>query len=854
MTSNRINRVLNLQSGDLKRGGAFLLYYFLVIASYTMGQVAADALFMDRFKAVQLPYADIAIAILIGFIVAFYLRASRGMNLKNLVSASLMLFAVTVFGFWWCAHYTKWPWLYPVFYVWVGILGVLATTQVWTLANFLWTTREAKRLFSLLGSGGILGGIFGGFFGIFAVKRFGTESLLFVIGIFLLSCAVLVQFIGRQQPNSPATSPDSDGSAVVPPSGLLQSFRLLRQSHLLKTIAVLICLSSIVTTAAGWQLKALAKDFYIEKDAVAAFLASFRAYTGVAALLAQLFLTSRILKRFGVGAALLVLPALLMAGSAGLLLSGSIVAVTLLKGSDKVFRYSVDTSALQLLYLPIPSTIKLEAKSFIDTVIWRLGDGLAGLTVLFFATVMHFTPKQISWPNIVLLGVWMAVAVFARGQYVETLQANLQKLQLNPDRNSAPILDSLTTNVLAERLHSSDSTEVLYALDLFKMGQAFQSHEAVHKLLDHPDSQIRVKAVSVLSVAGDATARNLVAPLLKDKHLEVRTEALLYMSQHDHLDPLEEIEEIGDFADYSVRSGIVAYLSRLGEDESIEGARMILDQMVREQGVPGQRTRLEAARLLGSLPDYFEAQLGPLLGDVDVEVVRHAMRAVAAHRKRRWTPLLIERLGDPALQPDAVDALLPFGESVAGTLRDYLGDRNVAIEVRREIPPILYRLGTPLSIRILASNVVQVDDVLRFRIISALNKLLDMHKDAQVDADAIENLLNLEIMGYYRSCQLVAANAGDPHQLRESMQLDLERIFRLLKLLSPEKALQNAYLDLQSKDPVAHANALEYLENTLKPSLRTLLVPLIDSDVSNNERARLADRLLGVKIDSAHHQ
>jgi hypothetical protein len=81
------------------------------------------------------------------------------------------------------------------------------------------------------------------------------------------------------------------------------------------------------------------------------------------------------------------------------------------------------------------------------------------------------------------------------------------------------------------------------------------------------------------------------------------------------------------------------------------------------------------------------------------------------------------------------------------------------------------------------------------------------------------------------------------------MKQDLERIFRLMKLLWPEHALQDAYRGLQSKDPITHANALEYLDNTLKPQLRTLLVPLIDSDITNSERARLANRLIGLKTD-----
>ena len=64
-----------------------------------------------------------------------------------------------------------------MFYVWVGVCGILAWAQVWTLANFIWTTREAKRLFSLLGSGGILGGIFGGFFGTFVSGNHAASLL-----------------------------------------------------------------------------------------------------------------------------------------------------------------------------------------------------------------------------------------------------------------------------------------------------------------------------------------------------------------------------------------------------------------------------------------------------------------------------------------------------------------------------------------------------------------------------------------------------------------------------------------------------------------------------------------------------
>ena len=48
----------------------------------------------------------------------------------------------------------------------------------------------------------------------------------------------------------------------------------------------------------------------------------------------------------------------------------------------------------------------------------------------------------------------------------------------------------------------------------------------------------------------------------------------------------------------------------------------------------------------------------------------------------------------------------------------------------------------------------------------------------------------------------------------------------------------------------AHANALEFLENTLNPTVRTLLLPLIDSEVSVAERIRRADTFLNTRVVS----
>jgi hypothetical protein len=81
------------------------------------------------------------------------------------------------------------------------------------------------------------------------------------------------------------------------------------------------------------------------------------------------------------------------------------------------------------------------------------------------------------------------------------------------------------------------------------------------------------------------------------------------------------------------------------------------------------------------------------------------------------------------------------------------------------------------------------------------------------------------------------------------MDQEVERIFRLLGLLHPRHDLHSACFGVQSKDPVVHDNALEFLDNILKPQLRSVLVPLFDSGVSVAERVGLARRMVGVPVE-----
>jgi ATP:ADP antiporter, AAA family len=649
----------------------------------------------------------------------------------------------------------------------------------------------------------------------------------------------------------------AEGSAGTGPRNIFGSMRIVFSSSYLRAIAAVICISSFVTTLTGWQFLALMQQFLVKKDAIAAFYGDFNFYAGVLALLIQLLLTSRFLRRFGIGTALFVLPSTVLLGSVGLLVFGTLGAAVALKGCDQTLRYSLDKSTAELLYLPLPARIKLQVKWFIDTVIWRLGDGLSGLAVLIFATSLHLPARQISWIVLLLASGWLLAVSVARRQYVATLKESISQHRVDVEQASTSVLDRSTAELLATNLSASDPNDILYALSLFEVERQRAAHPVIRSLLSHPATSVRQKAISILSASGDRTVRPEIEQLLRDPDLSVRTEALLYLTHHAHVDPLELIQEVGDFADFSVRSAVVAFLARPGEAQNLECARQMLTAMVSEPGTEGRQTRLEAARLLGEVPDCFDPLLSTLLADPDVAVGREAIASVGKLRKRRLVPELLDRLAHRKLGAEAAKALGGFGDMIVGALRDHLSDYSVAIEARREIPGVLVKVGTSAAAQVLMENLLESDTTLRFRIICALNKLHRLHPEIETDTQMLETVLAAEILGHYRSYQILdklgaPADGQDPvaRALTESMQQELERIFRLMGLLYPHLDVHSAYLGLQSKNVSVYDNALEFLDNVLKSQLREMLVPLLDGKVTVSERSRLAQRLVRAKIEN----
>ncbi len=843
-------RVLGLTESEWTRAWPLFTYLFLTTAGTVASKATRDALFLDRYQASALPYVDIAIAVLVGVSVAIYLRAHRWLSMRALQTGTLLFFAATSLLFWWLslAVADDGP-LFIALYLWVGLFGALAPMQVWTLANFVLTTREAKRAFGFIGSGAILGWIVGGLATQLTASVLGTKTLLLWVAAGLIASAGLVQLSWRR-------GGVAQVEATATPPGLRESVRHIASSPYLRSIAWVIGLAAFATTVAGWQFKAVAKEQIPDTDQLAAFFGLFNMLAGAASLALQLVLTGRVLRTAGVGVALFIVPVAMASTSLAVLLIGSLAAVSALKASDQVLRYSIDKSTVELLYLPLSAGETFRVKAFIDTVVYRCGDGLGGLAVLVFAAWLGWSPVQIGWVTLAVVAAWIVAAATARGQYVTNLRDSILQHRMDAERAHGALLDRNAADEIGRKLDGQPA-DIIYALSLFEVAHVKRIHPAVPGLLRHASAEVRVRALAYLSEANVRSVAPQVEALLRDPDPEVRTEALLYLTRTTAVDPLTLIERVGDFEGFSIQAAMVAFLARPGRAHNVDAAQLILQRMVADGGDSGLRGRVEAARVIGLSPDLFERELRKLLEDDAPEVAREAVRSAGRLGKRALVHRLVDRIAEPWLTDDIVAALALLGDRIVGALRDYLVDRDTPAEIRRELPAALQGIGTPAAQSVLVESVLDGDTAVRLRVVTALNKLVQLHPERPFDRGIVETALDAEITGHYRTYQVLGTMGGsltgaEPvmQALRESLAQERERIFRLMKVLYPAYDLHSAFVGVQSDDVAVHDNALEFLENVLPPAVRALVVPLFDRAVPTAELARLADRLVGVSVSS----
>ncbi len=835
------------------------------IGAVVVGRSVRDALYLANRPAKGLAGMYVFSSLAIVLVSYLYSRIADRVPRGKLNAASAFMLAALCAAFWAIFNlHNAGPWIYPALYIFVEAMGSLVVIQFWTMANDVFHAREAKRLFGLIGGGGTLANVvFGLLVGKYA-NQIGAINLLWLMVGQLVLCGLLANAGSKLATATPIfqrARSQPRKTPILSRAGL--SF--LSNRHL-TIVAAIGAVSAAAVTIVDFQFK-LAAAAVLQQNELAGYFGRFYGICGGIALAVQIWITGRVLERYGILASLLPLPAGLAFGSvfsAGMPNPGLFVS-SLAKGSDTIFRYTINDASMQLLYVPVQPHIRGRAKAFIDGILKPTAIALTG-AVLFFYKEIGGGGRPLTVAVVLLVGLWVLLLVRARAEYVRSLVESLERRHLDLSSSHFAGINEATMMALRAAL-KSDAATALHALTLVQQhgGTADFSPE-LRELLSHQDPRIRALSVSQLGEQQHAAALGQMRALLKDAVPEVRAAALsavCAVEQDAALPELLPFLEVQNAPEAVVRAAAAVALIR---HAGLDGMLAAADALKALLAAKDPRDRAAAADALGNIGVRgFYRPLLAFLRDPDPMVRRRAIAAAGKLRTPELIPALVEQFQHRETVLEAAAALAAFGPGIEPQLQAILVDESADVDCRRGVALVLQRLGTREAGEALVLGLTSRSPLVRKGAGRALTRLTRRQRGLGIDSARVDAAVRAELAGArlalaaLKKLQLPVPIPGQtPKTAAELFGLSLqeERDARILQaLLVLEVLLPAVHLDvvaenLRSESPAVRGNAIEVLDNALPEPWKRLVMAALD-EVKRRSDAVLADARAPHELTSA---
>ena len=444
--TDTVSRILNIKKEELPLAVLSAVYFFCILCGYFFLRPVRDAMGvargMDELRWLFVCTALVSLAVVLAFggVVARTNRR-RFIPIGYLcVIGCLIVFAGMLIvdgaaGGGLIGSDTETPlarYVGYVYYVWLSTINLFVNSVFWAFMVDLFDVRQGKRMFAFIGIGGTLGAIAGGW--ATNVISGMTDSVylpagLMLIGAVFFGLAIVVMLSLDRLVFGSQRSLTADGAAieghqwagdrdVAGEGGIGGTFwegahAVVRSPYLLG-IGAYIALMAISNTLIYFTQANIILD---DRDTFSELIAGFAqldVFAQVATLFVQIFVTTQVIKRIGVGWTLVILPLVTLAGFAVLSAWATFGVMAVFQAVHRATRYAISRPARETLFSVVSPSEKYKAKPFVDVFVYRGGD-LAGAGVDSMFAAMGLTLAAVAAATVPVAGVW-AVLCLALGR------------------------------------------------------------------------------------------------------------------------------------------------------------------------------------------------------------------------------------------------------------------------------------------------------------------------------------------------------------------------------------------------------------------------------------------------------
>jgi AAA family ATP:ADP antiporter len=731
------------------------------------------------------------------------------------------------------------PWTFGALYIWTGIYATICMTRFWMLVQDLFTVTQAKRVFAVIGAGGVAGAILGSAMarGMVAVAD-PSELLLAASGLALASGVVIAIGLRNASPvESPATGEAGHSLNWV------ECAALIRERPYLRRLFRLMILSAAALTLVDYIFKSVAAGF-VPAERLAEFFSTAYLTLNLLSLLVQVGLVGRLMRTLSVDQVLGLTPFLVTVGTLAVMMFYTLWPLLLvfpvmgLKVVDGSLRYSLHRTTLETLFVPLARELRERVKTFIDVIGQRGGQAIASVLILG-ATLLP------GWQMVIasmLLGLgwgWIRTAMEIRRDYLDIFRTTLSRSRPDPTIEF-PELDLSSLESLISRLNSTNDREVLAAMDLLAVKEKVRLIPQL--ILYHPSDRVVTRALQLFSADGYTEVIDILDRLSKHESGSVRAAALRARSRLSP-DVNRQLSEFLDDPSAVVRATALTTLVATDWIQGADAEKAL--RAIADSAEPDELHALLVAIAEQPYPIYCSLLLH--LSEVD-ELEPDTAKLVARAMGRSPNPVFIDALirmvPRRAIRETARLALLEHGDEALARLDEWLGDRATPQNIRRHLPRTIHRFEPNEAAQILMRRMLEMDDgLVRFKILRALGGLRSREPGLELDNARLRRGIERTLAGALRvidwRSHLERAGEAEPtrktvahdvlvHAMRHKERRATERLFRLLGLLYPREEFHRIQAGFNSTDARERASSVELIEAIIPAPLNLAILAYMD--------------------------
>jgi AAA family ATP:ADP antiporter len=300
-------------------------------------------------------------------------------------------------------------WVARGFFVWLSVFNLFVVSVFWSFMDDLFTPEQGARLFGIVAAGGSSGALLGplittGLTFVFPVPVLMLASTVFLV--LCLGCMTRLEHWGRERSvhHQPHPGDPLKGS-------FLAGVRLTFASSYLLGICGYLMVLTMTATFLYFEQTRLVSEYLDQPEARTRLFSSLDFVTSLLTWVTQLFITNRVIRRFGLVAGLVFLPAISLVGFLSIALWPTLAVYVVFSVLRRVGEYALSKPSREVLFTVLSREEKYKAKNFIDTAISRGGDASTAWLITGVKALGAMT-THIAWTLVPLMLVWALLARF----------------------------------------------------------------------------------------------------------------------------------------------------------------------------------------------------------------------------------------------------------------------------------------------------------------------------------------------------------------------------------------------------------------------------------------------------------